>query len=164
MSESNDREALLTSLYPEMLAYAFKMNSSEAEDIANTAFSRVWESHKQGKLSINDEFLRYYCMRATRNCFIDTIRNRDQRKTFCVEKFHNEPLALNGESLDADLILHKISALPYKYSRPGLMFVAGYSYKEIAEVLCLPMGTVKSYIYYFRKLCKNILSLHGYNV
>jgi len=44
-----------------------------------------------------------------------------------------------------------ISALEDEYRIPFQMFLDGYKYKEIAEKLELPLGTVKSRIFFTRK-------------
>jgi len=40
---------------------------------------------------------------------------------------------------------------------PFQMFVAGFKYREIAEKLGLPMGTVKSRLFFIRKRLKEEL-------
>ena len=48
--------------------------------------------------------------------------------------------------------IHKtIDALKAEYRVPFRMFLDGYKYKEIAEKLNLPLGTVKSRIFFTRK-------------
>ena len=44
-----------------------------------------------------------------------------------------------------------ISSLDDEYRIPFQMFLDGYKYKEIAEKLGLPLGTVKSRIFFTRK-------------
>jgi len=44
-----------------------------------------------------------------------------------------------------------ISALEDEYRIPFQMFLDGYKYKEISEKLVLPLGTVKSRIFFTRK-------------
>jgi RNA polymerase sigma factor (sigma-70 family) len=48
-------------------------------------------------------------------------------------------------------ILKSINALEDDYKIPFNMFIDGYKYKEIAENLNLPLGTVKSRIFFSRK-------------
>ena len=44
------------------------------------------------------------------------------------------------------------------YRIPFSMHIAGYRYAEIAEYMHLPLGTIKSRIYYARKSLQNKLS------
>lgn len=55
-------------------------------------------------------------------------------------------------------ILAKINNCPHDYFQSFKLFIAGYSYKEIAELLALPIGTVKSRIYTARKKLQSALS------
>ena len=51
-----------------------------------------------------------------------------------------------------------INALEDEYRIPFTMFLDGYKYKEIAEQLDLPLGTVKSRIFFTRKKLEKSLS------
>lgn len=48
-------------------------------------------------------------------------------------------------------IHEKIDALDNDYRIPFTMFIDGYKYKEIAKEIDLPLGTVKSRIFFTRK-------------
>jgi RNA polymerase sigma-70 factor (ECF subfamily) len=48
-------------------------------------------------------------------------------------------------------ISNAINAFPEEYRVPFSMHVAGYKYNEIADQLHLPLGTIKSRIYFARK-------------
>lgn len=48
--------------------------------------------------------------------------------------------------------MHRIvNALPHEYKIPFSMHVSGFKYREIAEKLNLPLGTVKSRIFFTRQ-------------
>ncbi|MCO7111738.1 ECF-type sigma factor [Bacteroides uniformis] len=48
--------------------------------------------------------------------------------------------------------MHRIvNALPREYKIPFSMHVSGFKYREIAEKLNLPLGTVKSRIFFTRQ-------------
>ena len=50
-----------------------------------------------------------------------------------------------------------IARIPADFSKPFQMHVAGYKYEEIAEILNLPLGTVKSRIFTTRTQLKALL-------
>ncbi len=50
-----------------------------------------------------------------------------------------------------------IAKMPADYREPFSMHVAGYKYEEISEKLSMPLGTVKSRIFFTRKRLREIL-------
>ncbi len=60
-------------------------------------------------------------------------------------------------------IHNSIDALEDEYRIPFIMFFEGYKYKEIAEELDLPLGTVKSRIFFTRKKLKKSLKEYSDN-
>jgi RNA polymerase sigma factor (sigma-70 family) len=60
-------------------------------------------------------------------------------------------------------ISKSISQLDDEYRIPFTMFLEGYKYKEIADELDLPLGTVKSRIFFSRKRLEKILTGYSRN-
>ena len=94
-----------------------------------------------------------------RNLFINNYRKALRDQTY-VDKTDNHYYLNSGIALEADSLegaydakeLRKIvGRLPKEYRVPFSMFVAGFKYREIAEKLNLPMGTVKSRIHFTRQ-------------
>lgn len=50
-----------------------------------------------------------------------------------------------------------IASFPEDYRKPFNMHIAGYKYEEIASMLQMPLGTVKSHIFFTRKKLREIL-------
>lgn len=50
-----------------------------------------------------------------------------------------------------------LSQFPKDYSEPFSLHVAGYKYEEISDRLSMPLGTVKSRIFFTRKRLREIL-------
>ena len=58
--------------------------------------------------------------------------------------------------------LHKvINAVPESMRKPFLMYVAGFKYNEIAEKMGLPIGTIKSRLFFVRKRLQRELKEFG---
>ena len=58
--------------------------------------------------------------------------------------------------------LHKvINAVPESMRKPFLMYVAGFKYNEIAEKMGLPIGTIKSRLFFVRKRLQTQLKEFG---
>ena len=51
-----------------------------------------------------------------------------------------------------------INSFSEEYRQLFSMFVSGYKYEEIADVLGIPLGTVKSRIFYARRRLKKALT------
>ena len=94
-----------------------------------------------------------------RNIFINNYRKvvRDQTFVDTTDNLYhlNLPRDAAFESTESAYDLkemHRIvNALPREYKIPFSMHVSGFKYREIAEKLGLPLGTVKSRIYFTRQ-------------
>src|SRR5699024_4053934 len=94
-----------------------------------------------------------------RNIFINNYRKvvRDQTFVDTTDNLYHLNLARDAaiESTESAYDLkemHRIvNALPREYKIPFSMHVSGFKYREIAEKLGLPLGTVKSRIYFTRQ-------------
>jgi RNA polymerase sigma factor (sigma-70 family) len=93
----------------------------------------------------------------TRNTFDGS--NKDNQSKFTKDSIDPGP----DSSFSANEINKSIMALESEYRIPFTMFLDGYKYKEIAEELNLPLGTVKSRIFFTRKKLENALSDYAYS-
>jgi len=135
-------------------------NSLDADDAAQDAFLRAWRNL--------DRFdsarpFRPWLMRIAVNAATDAYRRRKVR--------HTEPLAFHsadwraGPDRDADRALLRerlagaLSALPERQRLAVTMFDAeGYSHGEIAEILEVPPGTVRSLVFHARRALREALA------
>ena len=62
-----------------------------------------------------------------------------------------EPTKFRGKTYDLKEMHRVVNALPKEYRVPFAMHVSGFKYREIAEKLNLPLGTVKSRIFFTRQ-------------
>ncbi|MBN1821868.1 MAG: sigma-70 family RNA polymerase sigma factor [Prolixibacteraceae bacterium] len=88
----------------------------------------------------------------TKNTFEGT--NNDFHLNFSKDKIYPGP-----DSFYSSKEINKsINALENEYKVPFTMFLEGYKYKEIADQLDLPLGTVKSRIFFTRKKLEKSLN------
>ena len=94
-----------------------------------------------------------------RNIFINNYRRTVRDQTFVDHTdnlFHlSLPQDSGFESTEGNYDLKEIrkivNMLPKEYRIPFSMYVSGFKYREIAERLGLPIGTVKSRIFFTRQ-------------
>ena len=94
-----------------------------------------------------------------RNIFINNYRKVVRDQTFIDQTdnlYHlNLPQDTGFESTERTYDLKEmhrvVNALPKEYRVPFAMHVSGFKYREIAEKLNLPLGTVKSRIFFTRQ-------------
>jgi RNA polymerase sigma-70 factor (ECF subfamily) len=94
-----------------------------------------------------------------RNIFINNYRRAGRAATVVDTTDNLYHLNLSQDSgiespedtYGASEISDAINAFPEEYRIPFSMHVAGYKYNEIAQYMNLPLGTVKSRIFFARK-------------
>ncbi len=100
-----------------------------------------------------------------RNIFINNYRRVIRSQTMVDQTEDLYHLSLPQESgfdtPDGSFTIKEISkaiaSFPYEYRVPFSMHVAGYKYQEIAAYMKLPLGTVKSRIFFARQRLQIIL-------
>lgn len=139
-------------------AYGILGSAEEAEDVAQDVFIKVWNSlptyRAQGSLAS-------WLYRITVNTALDALRRRGEEVP--LEDWQRDVEEPPEEALlRRDLgerVRRALAALP-----PGarsVLILREYeqlSYKEIAEVLQVPIGTVMSRLHYARKILKERLA------
>jgi len=131
------------------LAYRLTHDADEAKDIAQDAFLRAYR--RLDEFHQDRPFARWLFVIA-RNASLDALRRRSRAATFAA----SEENATLGEPGPEDIALRNeealrvhvaLAALPLKYREVlELYYVSGLRYREIAIVLEIPLGTVKTYI------------------
>jgi RNA polymerase sigma-70 factor (ECF subfamily) len=93
-----------------------------------------------------------------RNIFINNYRKMgDQQYLLQIENVmqadlqHYSSVEMVEKNYDQKEIKHIIASLSPGHRAPFFLYVSGYKYHEIAERLSLPIGTVKSRIYFARQ-------------
>ncbi|CEK18136.1 sigma-70 family RNA polymerase sigma factor [Chthonomonas calidirosea] len=139
------------------LAYRLCGNYDEAGDITVEAFLRVYQAINSFRGDANFSTWLY---RIVTNVYLDRRKRQKNRKTLSLEEYVEleesqvtrqieDPSPGPEELAEAqqrqELLQKAIESLPeYQRAMIVLYHVDGLSYEEIAEVLSLPIGTVKS--------------------
>ena len=149
MAQSLSFEDQLAALLPRMrrFAHALSRNSADADDLTQAAIERALRSKSQWQEGTR---LDSWCYRIMRNLWIDTARSKARRSAR--EAPEAEALSVGEDprpSLEASLDLQKVMAAMERL--PGeqreivaLILIEGFGYREVSEMLDLPMGTVSS--------------------
>ena len=157
MNAYSFRKALL-SVQEELLRFAYKLTSDreEANDLLQETSLKALDNEDKYEPDTNFKGWMYTIMR---NIFINNYRKIVREQTFVDQTENLYHLSLPQDSGFAstegayDLKeMHRIvNSLPRDYKVPFSMHVSGFKYREIAERLGLPLGTVKSRIFFTRQ-------------
>jgi RNA polymerase sigma-70 factor (ECF subfamily) len=160
---------------PQLFSTALRMtrNRSDAEDLVQETYIKGWRSFRTFQEGTN---LRAWLFRIMTNTYINKY-NAAKRKGTEVELDDVEELFLYKRlgSIDQsklsssaedqmlnlftdDEVKNALESLPEDFRIPVLLSdVDGFSYKEIAEMLEIPMGTVMSRLHRGRKAMQKML-------
>lgn len=158
-----DTEPFMASLYS--TAMRLSGNKSDAEDLVQETYLRAFRSYATFKTGTN---LRAWLFRILTNAHINRYRSRSRRPDetelndiddlYLYKKLHNpSEFGRSAEDELMDLfsdgeVVNAVDALPDTYRMAVLLAdVEGFSYKEIAEILDIPIGTVMSRLHRGRK-------------
>ena len=137
-------------------------NQSEAEDVVQETFLQAWKSFERFELGTNCRAWLYKIM------FYVIQHNRRKRFSFNLKSTRDENVELEGalvyeppipqELTDEDVIA-AFDRIPRQYREVLVLAdVQDFSYKEVAETLDIPQGTVMSRLNRGRKLLRIELS------
>ena len=142
----------------ELLRFAYKLTADreEANDLLQETSLKALDNEDKYIPDTNFKGWMYTIMR---NIFINNYRKIVREQTFVDQTDNLYHLSMPQDSGFAstegayDLKeMHRIvNSLPRDYKVPFSMHVSGFKYREIAERLGLPLGTVKSRIFFTRQ-------------
>lgn len=168
MTQLQFNSALL-GLQDKLLYYALSLTSDheKAQDLLQETFLKALVYRDKFAQNTNFKAWIYTIMK---NTFINNYRrNVKSKNTFdgSNNDFHlkssKDKSYPSPESIYSSKEITKcINALEDEYKVPFNMFLDGYKYKEIAEDLNLPLGTVKSRIFFTRKKLEKSLKDYAY--
>lgn len=157
------------SLTPSLNAFAYNLtkNTEDAKDLYQETAFRAMTNRDKFKPGTN---LKAWLFTIMKNIFINNYRKKMKKNTI-VDSTENLYYINSGSTMvdnDAgrniliDELESMIDKLDESTKTPFMMHFTGYKYQEIADALELPLGTVKSRIFFARKALKdNIMSHYG---
>jgi RNA polymerase sigma-70 factor (ECF subfamily) len=168
---SFEREALvhLDALY--RVALRLTGNASDADDLVQETMLkayRAWHQYQQGTNA------KGWLLTILRHAFINEYRRRtrhpesvdiDAIESFAVfdEGQDDDPQSRFFDQIVDDEVLRAIDELPEQFREAVVLSdVEGMSYEEVARILEVPIGTVKSRLFRGRRLLQ--AKLHDYAV
>jgi len=148
----------LLGVQDELLRFAYKLtaNREEANDLLQETSLKALDNEEKYTPDTNFKGWMYTIMR---NIFINNYRKVMRDQTFVDQTENMYHLNLSQDSgfdstegaYDIKEIHRVVNSLPKEYKIPFSMHVSGFKYREIADKLELPLGTVKSRIFFTRQ-------------
>ncbi len=148
----------LLGMQTELHRFALKLTADreEADDLLQETSLKALDNEDKYTPDTNFKGWMYTIMR---NIFINNYRKTVRDQTFVDHTDNLFHLSLPQDSgfdstegnYDLKEIRRIVNALPKEYRVPFSMYVSGFKYREIAERLGLPIGTVKSRIFFTRQ-------------
>jgi RNA polymerase sigma-70 factor (ECF subfamily) len=149
MDLSASFEDQLAALLPRLrrFAHSLSRNSADADDLAQTTVERALRSKAQWQSGTR---LDSWCYRIMRNLWIDTARSRARKERHEAPQQEIETIGEDlRDGMDAAIDLKRMmiamQRLPDEQREVvALILIEGFGYRETAEMLGLPIGTVSS--------------------
>ena len=169
MADQATFEADAMQYAPQLYSAALRMtrNPADAEDVLQETFLKAYRGYHTFKAGTN---LKAWLYRILTNTYINKYRKAQRRPSevelgeledFYLYKRMGEPGGAGAAESAEDEVMESIvdadvkaalEALPENFRLPVLLAdVEGFAYKEIAEMLDIPIGTVMSRLHRGRK-------------
>ncbi len=165
MSKNKSFTSSVVGMQGNLMSFAMKLttNREQAEDLVQDTTLKALNNEE--KYVENTNF-KGWMLTIMRNIFINNYRKASRENTNVdntEDLFHLNLCQDSGiETPDGAYAVSEISTIlskfPADYREPFSLHVAGYKYEEISEKLSMPLGTVKSRIFFTRKRLREILS------
>ncbi|MDE5888221.1 MAG: RNA polymerase sigma factor [Muribaculaceae bacterium] len=143
-------------------ALKLTLDKDEAHDLVQDTTLKALSNEEK---YVDNTNFKGWMLTIMRNIFINNYRKsaRENTMTDSTEDLYHLNLSQESglETPDGAYAVNEISQIlagfPADYREPFSLHVAGYKYEEIAESLKMPLGTVKSRIFFTRKKLREIL-------
>jgi RNA polymerase sigma-70 factor (ECF subfamily) len=153
----------LVNVQEQLYYYALQLteNRDDAQDLLQETNYKALKNISKLK---HDAHRKAWLYTILRNTYINQLRSGHKRNMVfnSDETDQSALLATLAEHEHPDRVYFRkelkrmIDNMPVNYSRPLVLYLDGYQYKEIAEMLHVPLGTVKSRIFLAKKKLQSI--------
>lgn len=164
MNAQNTFKSSLLGMQGNLLSFALKLtlNRDEAHDLVQDTTLKALKNEEK---FVDNANFKGWMFTIMRNIFINNYRKSSRENTIVDSSDNlyrlNLPQDSGLETPDGAFAISEISSIiagfPDDFRKPFSMHIAGYKYEEIAERLQMPLGTVKSRIFFTRKRLREIL-------
>ncbi|WP_342543775.1 sigma-70 family RNA polymerase sigma factor [Paenisporosarcina sp. FSL H8-0542] len=126
------------------MAYVYVKNESDALDVVQEV---AYRSFKKINTLKNPEYFKTWLIKITISCSIDLVKKN--KKVVQLKPEYEEFLGSEDEDVSLSITLQELleQLNEDEKSIVILRFYEGYSFKEISEMLNIPLGTAKSVLY-----------------
>ena len=139
----------LTQLLPRLrrFAHALSRNAADADDLTQATIERALRAREQWQTGTR---LDSWLYRIMRNLWIDTARARTRKESHEApaeeaERVGEDPREAMDMSFELKRAMAAMERLPDEQREVvALILIEGFGYREAAEMLDLPIGTVSS--------------------
>lgn len=164
MNNKDSFKSSVIGMQGSLLSFARKLtaNEEEAHDLVQDTTLKALNN--EDKFVDNANF-GGWMMTIMRNIFINDYRKRVRENTMVdtTEDLYHLNIAQDSGSFTPDgaiaagEITAILQAFPDDHRKPFSMHIAGYKYEEISAKLNMPLGTVKSRIFFTRQRLRELL-------
>lgn len=164
MSNKSTFKSSVLGMQSNLLSFALKLtlNRDEAHDLVQDTTLKALNNEEK---FVDNANFKGWMLTIMRNIFINNYRKSARENTMIDTSEDLYHLNLKQDSgigtpegaYTISEISEIISSFPADYREPFSLHVAGYKYEEISEHLSMPLGTVKSRIFFTRKRLREIL-------
>ena len=142
----------LIKVQDDLLRFAYKLTSDreEANDLLQETSLKALDNEDKYMPETNFKGWMYTIMR--NKTFVDQTDN-----LYYLNFSPDTSYESTERAYDLKEMHRVVNALPREYKIPFSMHISGFKYREIAEKLDLPLGTVKSRIFFTRQKLQQVL-------
>jgi RNA polymerase sigma-70 factor (ECF subfamily) len=152
----------LVQLQEQLYFYALQL-TEDRENALDLVQETSFKALKNRNRLHNNDHIRAWLYTILKNTHINYLRSSHYRQlTHDSEEINNYAAQNSGsngapyDQLEKKELHEIIAMLPGTYKIPIRMYLSGYSYKEIAEHMGIPIGTVKSRIHLGKKQIRKV--------
>ncbi|MCB0662820.1 MAG: sigma-70 family RNA polymerase sigma factor [Saprospiraceae bacterium] len=137
------------------LAMKITRNVEDAKDLLQETAIRAFKNRHKFQVGTN---FKAWMATIMKNVFINGYRKKKRRPSFDLpveDLFVVNDRTVIRNAAPSNLMMEELQSnldsLPADYRKPFTMYFEGYRYEEISDAMDIPLGTVKSRIYYARQ-------------